>query len=456
MQQNKANEGKITVVATHPSPHMDEAMAVALLRKYVPEAFGDEVRFDFVGAGRMGGAENNGADGLEVLALGVLGGFADEHAPGMEKECSATLVASHFNLHSLALQIALAPILRMDRSGDHQPEIGQAMKRVARYSGLPDLEVLEWGIVAATALLCESEELANGYDPQATNPSGRPVKEPKVSVETEKVVFYVHKHLPEKMKTWGETLAKAEEGRKKEWEEALRVVAAAQIAHVGGRRLVTVRSDCREAANASRHTHQHDVVLILKKNGHRQIMTAGQGSHEKLDLRPLVGALRQEEMRARQLPELSEDEAFADNSTDTVPWWFAHVVDGDMRRVGSVFNGTQDSGVDIEPTRLNDDTVVRVVTEFLRSLPPVQGGAVRHNSNRRPDQRGHHGRQDHAGNGGGRHNDRRQPRRDNGNDNRGRQQDRRGGQPPQAHAPVPSFGGDFSLENAFKNMKTEK
>lgn len=440
---------QIAHIVTHTRPHLDEAAGIAALRLYRPEIISTGVEYTFMGIGRLGAQSEDERKDESVLYLGVLGGNADEHLPGRENECAATLVAKHYGIfENLHVQVALRPVLRMDRSGAHADEIGAAMIHVARYSGDEDREVLEWGILAVSALFKEAEEVVANQPPAAEE--GKRSREPKVSVKTETVIFYVRKHFPEQFKAWAETLERADRGRETERAEADPLAKAAKVHNVGGRKVVVVEgTENREVANASRDLHQHDLIVVLRPSGLVQILTSGRSASgvKKMDLLPLLVSLRRKEMEVRELVPLSLEEEVLPNTPEACPWWFGHLVD-DGQRIGSVFNGTQDAALQVEVTKLNRDQILGLVKAFVESLAAEAARPTERRDDRRPREQQHQGqghRQDRRlSHKGGRDGDRRHHQA-NGN---GKSNHSRRPSPPARHRPQGIVGVGTAFEKA--------
>jgi hypothetical protein len=494
--ENNTNKPQIRIIATHPKPHLDEAMALALLRHYRPDVFAQETEFVFFGGGRLPGEDpkKSGGSDPDVLSLGILGADGDEHGRadmGCEKklmkelnmdwdtadfvvrhvrktqlitleqltrfverelgckkefavkvaaiawnarlQCSASRVAETYGLIDRpAVRAVLRHVLRMDANGSHQGELAKDMICVARHAGLIDVGLLLWGLRASLALLREADELAKAAAAASAGERGE-AGEPdiKINVRTESVRWYVHKHFPNEHDSWAEVLAHAEDVQKKMWLKARAAVAQARVLNVNERKFVIVEDDSPDVANASRGQHGHDLILVIRSNGHRQILSAGQGDDGRFNLMPLLNSIRREEMKVRGLEPLSPEEEASPINLARCACWFGQVIDGN-RRVGFIFNGTQEAGSDIEPTKIDKTRLQELCEEFLKTLPSSKALAlptVRHDSRR------HHG---HARQRHGRRPE--EPRR-------------KQGPPPKVEQVERPYTGPASLADAFKDFK---
>lgn len=115
----------VDTIWTHPCPHLDEIMAIFLLRKYGQKLFPDVSKAQIEFRRAEGDATGNPEDCEElfaqkILALGTGKGPFDEHdvASTKDGECCATLVAKYLGVAKYPeLKQLLAETLANDRNG---------------------------------------------------------------------------------------------------------------------------------------------------------------------------------------------------------------------------------------------------------------------------------------------------------------------------------------------------
>src|SRR3989344_9190822 len=92
---------QIDTIVTHHRPHLDEIVAIWLLRKFGEEKFpginSAKIVYVDAGSGPRNGMKEKEWEAKGILPIGVWGGCFDEHPTAgterKEKECAATLVA---------------------------------------------------------------------------------------------------------------------------------------------------------------------------------------------------------------------------------------------------------------------------------------------------------------------------------------------------------------------------
>jgi len=148
-------------ILTHERPHLDEIVAIWLLRKFGEQRFPGvataTVSFTSLRKLAEAGLKPGDYEQQGILLLGIGGGRFDEH-PTMEEErkaddCATTLVAKELGIGD---DPSLAKILRFVRAADVQGnaspfDISYVVKLLhARYPADPH-RVIEWALVAIEA-----------------------------------------------------------------------------------------------------------------------------------------------------------------------------------------------------------------------------------------------------------------------------------------------------------------
>ena len=148
-------------ILTHERPHLDEIVAVWLLRKFGEQRFPGvaSATVSFTSARKLAdaGAKPEDYEARGVLLLGIGGGRFDEH-PTMEEgrkadDCATTLVARELGISE---DPSLAKILRFVRAADVQGnaspfDISYVVKLLhSRYPADPS-RAIEWALVAIEA-----------------------------------------------------------------------------------------------------------------------------------------------------------------------------------------------------------------------------------------------------------------------------------------------------------------
>jgi len=152
---------RFTELLTHERPHLDEIVAIWLLRKFgeqkFPGAATAKVSFTSVRKLNEAGLKPDDYDARGILLLGIGGGRFDEH-PTLEEgrkagDCATTLVAKELGISD---DPALAKILRFVRAADVEGnaspfDISYVVKLLhARYPDDPH-RVIKWALVAIEA-----------------------------------------------------------------------------------------------------------------------------------------------------------------------------------------------------------------------------------------------------------------------------------------------------------------
>ena len=157
---------KFHTIMTHVKPHLDEILAIWLLRKFGENTFPGVSTAEIVYWGNHGfirSAAEYERDG--ILLLGVGGGRFDEHPSSPEEgrkedECAATLIAKAIDVNEdPALAKILKYVLSNDtKGGSHPFEIATFVKLL--HNQFPDQpeRVMEWAMTALEAKYHEQVE----------------------------------------------------------------------------------------------------------------------------------------------------------------------------------------------------------------------------------------------------------------------------------------------------------
>lgn len=181
---------RITQVATHPKPHLDEITGLWLLRTQGQKKYPgvDTAAMVYWGTGgstpdgRSAAAwENEG-----VLALGVGGGKFDEHDPDRkEGECVASLVAKDLGVDKdSGLKQILEYVTRVDLSATDSPfALASLIKAMHEAQDQDPQFVIDWACFALEAMYrkqaqfnAAAEDFAKGRIEMISGPKGKEVK----------------------------------------------------------------------------------------------------------------------------------------------------------------------------------------------------------------------------------------------------------------------------------------
>jgi len=155
-------------IVTHIRPHLDEVLAVWLLKRYLPEEF-KEAMIEFIPTDESGGKRDDDPDKVYV---GVGRGQFDEHK-GDQGDCAASLVFKYIwekgvKFDDLEFR-GLAKLVDYVREGDiglqhKRPFRTFAVQSILAYhrraSGQKDQGVMDLGFTLCDALLLSQKDLA--------------------------------------------------------------------------------------------------------------------------------------------------------------------------------------------------------------------------------------------------------------------------------------------------------
>lgn len=165
----------IHTILTHVNPHMDEIMAIWLLRKFGAKAFNgvDTSKVCFYNAGWAAETKGKTPAQLEkegILCLGILGGNFDEHPNNergrIEDECAASLVARHLGMFSdPTLQKILKYVVNTDVKSNHGIfDLATLVKDMHDNNPNGNAETVEWAIKAIDAKFASARQFGLSDD----------------------------------------------------------------------------------------------------------------------------------------------------------------------------------------------------------------------------------------------------------------------------------------------------
>jgi hypothetical protein len=299
-------------ILTHERPHLDEIVAIWLLRKFGEQRFPGistaEVTFTSIRKLAEAGLKPEDYEARGTLLLGIGGGRFDEH-PTLEEgrktgDCATTLVAKEVDVSD---DPSLAKILRFVRAADVEGnaspfDISYVVKLLhARYPDDPH-RVIEWALVAIEAKY------------------------------QEQLRFF--------------TVVKPEFDAKARVEEIV----------VGQRRwrIVTIDSDEDGIHKYARSEYGARAAIVIQRRSSGNVAVFG-SKQAGVDLREAAKLIRLAERQAKGLGPAAEDERFlAEGYAPGAEEWFYHK-QGQMLLNGSL---TQ---ADVPATRLSLDRIAELV-----------------------------------------------------------------------------------------------
>jgi len=144
-------------IITHHGPHIDEIVAIYLLKKYGEIEFPgiSKASLDFIDAGTV--VPNPDARNSTTLYVGVGGGEFDEHPARHQtrkfQECAATLVAKKLGVENyIELQELLYLVRQNDLHGNTKFFELPSLTKILFLYVFSSEELVEWGISAIEAL----------------------------------------------------------------------------------------------------------------------------------------------------------------------------------------------------------------------------------------------------------------------------------------------------------------
>jgi hypothetical protein len=303
---------RFTEMLTHERPHLDEIVAIWLLRKFGEQRFPGVatagVSFTTVRKLVDAGAKPEELEARGTLLLGIGGGRFDEHPTQDEGrkngECATTLVAKELGV---ADDPSLAKILRFVRAadvdGNASPfDISYVVKLLhARHPEDPD-RVIEWALVAIEAKYVEQRRFFTVVKPE----------------------------FDAKAKVWEIT--------------------------AGERRLrmVTIDSDEDGIHKYARSEYGARAAVVIQRRSSGNVVVFG-NKQAGVDLREVVKLVRLAELSAQGLPpETNEEKLVAEGQMPGAEEWFYHR-QGQMLMNGSL---TQ---ADVPPTKLGLEQIGELV-----------------------------------------------------------------------------------------------
>jgi hypothetical protein len=299
-------------IVTHERPHLDEIVAIWLLRRFGEQRFPgiSQARITYAASSRRG-ADAPDAQALEaqgILLLGVGGGRFDEH-PTLDngrkaEECAATLVAGELGvLDDPSMQKILRFVKSRDLEGNSTPfDLSYMVKLLHRRSPNDPDKVIDWTIAGIEA-----------------------------KYEEQRDFFTVARNE-------FETKAKVEE------------------VQVGSRRvrIAAIESDSESVSKYARSEYGGRAGIVIQKrsSGNVSILVNKQMG---LDMRDVVRMIRLAEQQAKGKFETTDsDKLTAEGNVRGVEEWFYH------ERGQMLLNGSL-TATGVPPTRLDLERIREIV-----------------------------------------------------------------------------------------------
>ena len=299
-------------ILTHERPHLDEIVAIWLLRKFGEQRYPGiaraEVSFTSIRKLAEAGLKPEDYEAQGTLLLGIGGGRFDEH-PTMDEgrkagDCATTLVAREIGVSD---DPSLAKILRFVRAADVEGnaspfDVSYVVKLLhARYPDDPH-RVIEWALVAIEAKY------------------------------QEQLRFF--------------TVIKPEFDAKARVEEVA----------VGKKRLriVTVDSDEDGIHKYARSEYGARAAIVIQRRSSGNVAVFG-NKQAGVDLREAAKLIRLAEQEAKGIPALADEERLlAEGYAPGAEEWFYH------RQGQMLLNGSL-TQADVPPTRVSLDRILELV-----------------------------------------------------------------------------------------------
>ncbi len=297
---------KVEKILTHEKPHLDEIVAIWLLKKF------GENEFPGVKTAEISYCSNGGeVTKLEegILPIGVGGSIFDEHprlnGEKKEDECAATLVAKYLSVdEEPAMEKLLKFVLNSDLKGANNPfDLAYLVKLLhQQYPEQPE-KVIEWAITGLEAK------------------------------------YY------EQLQFWT--------GTKKEFEDNAQIEEV-QGPHGRMLKIVTIASDDEQMSKYARSSHGCSAAIVIQKwsSGNVQIFTNKQ---HRLTLYDVAQMIRYEEQKKKGNVVTTEWKILSsEGKVEGAEEWYYH------HSSQTLFNGSL-TAKNVPPTKLALEQIRRIV-----------------------------------------------------------------------------------------------
>ena len=304
---------QIDTIVTHHRPHLDEIVAIWLLRKFGEEKFpginSAKIVYVDAGSGPRNGMKEDEWEAKGMLPVGVWGGCFDEHPTAgterKEKECAATLVAKVLGVEDdPALEKILKFVTNDDLNASSSPfDLSYVVKLLNQQHPDDTNFVMEWAMTGLNAKYFEQFQFwtvtRQAFDDCA---------------QIEKIIVF------------------------------------------GGREvnMVTICSDDPQVSKFARSKSGSDAAIVIQKckSGNVQIFT---NKRYGLKIRDVVVMLRLAEQKAKGEVVTTgwEDLAVEGRVTGAEEWWY-------QQKAQNVYNGAL-TAKNIPPTKLSLAQIQEIV-----------------------------------------------------------------------------------------------
>ena len=338
----------VHTVVMYPRPHPDNIAALWLLQEFGTELFPGirEVAFDFwnqVPPGKT--AEQWEAEGYLLIDIG--GGRFDHHHDGHQMDtttCATTLVARYLGV-------------------DQRPELKKLLEFVRR----DDLEGR--GIVSKDVI-----DRAFGLSAIVMNLNRDYPGNPEFVIDSVMRIFHAHYNEEYRRKVV----------MPKEWEELKREGRAVQFdidTPSGPLRVVMMESDSKTMVGFVRAVKDimADVVVQRQSTGHTNIVTRQTQGAPKLDLRPLLAAIRRAEAQKKgmDVSRLTAADWEKPRRLEGIDEWYFDIAANTIQNGGA-------ATANISPTQLGMEEIQHMLTDILPTVVSRGGSVQRQSPTGRP------------------------------------------------------------------------
>jgi hypothetical protein len=376
-KRKEENVKKITQIVTHEFPHLDELLALFLVREY------GRHRFDVTGAKLATFTTGQWPKGQsasqhpEDLFIGCGESPFDEHGK-QGYTCSARLMADYLAVgRERCFEQLLGAVQDEDRHGARgvKNHIAMVVKGMTFHSNVESEVVYEWLKPLFTSIVCFENE---SWEKITKDVEALKLTDKKAEWGEKKSRFAKLERpwLPLSLENCSKVIAQMidEKFAKKEWlakglgvidakqrhfEEALEVVSAGKTvefeSYRGHVKMLVVESDNTQIGPASRKMG-FDMFIQRNSSGNVIIMT---DTRRNIWLNNVAALIRAEEAKSHGV-DVSKLKLSAEGTLKAVPNWHLH-----EGVPGQLYNGTLTASA-VEPTAIGLDRLVELVKVGLQ------------------------------------------------------------------------------------------
>lgn len=378
-------------IVTHFRPHLDEIVAILLLRIFgkimFPGIETAEVVFCDAGKTIDGRPAEWHLEHNSTLHVGTGGGILDEHptldGKRRKKGQSATsLVAKLLTITDPRYRKLVDLVTKADRKGVDPLHLGNLIKY--SYDARPDKvrETWDWAVAGIKAFIDQKKEVSHAelsalLREQSSTYAGNKAFDKLVFTISQSEKTNHPLHLANLMKslfandqkpiTWALQAAQALLAQKEEFNKARGIIAALintkpadQYTEIntekGKIKVLLVNSPNYALNRAAFKEFNVGILIIRRENGHTAILT-NQRHGESVNFEAIIGMIRIQDFKKRtgSIKELPVDRLCAEGSDPLVPHWFA------QQEARAMFNGTH-TAPNQTPTCLSGRDIFKIVT----------------------------------------------------------------------------------------------